>query len=108
MGSALALVGGAVYEAMGGSFTAKVLSGIPFACTLAGFGARAWLTRRAVKRAVRFLEPVFGEHAMAVLFRATDEEIKSMAAGDADPQEWVDRRRESLRWQVICRRFEPV
>lgn len=102
------LAGGAALELAGLPAWVKLACALPLAGTIGVLTVRGWLTNATLERARRFLEPLFGPSTSAVLFRATDEEIVSLAEADREdtlPRDWVAQRRKDLRWQIITRRF---
>lgn len=108
LGSAMVLMGGAALEVMGLGPWVKLFCALPLVATVGVLVGRATRTNRILKAARLFLEPVFAQNTAAVLFRCTDEEIVSLSQGarnGTDIHDWLDRRRESLRWQLIRSRF---
>ncbi len=109
LGGAALLAGAGVGEMFGASPWLKLP---PAAAPLAGvLGTLAWRAARdgsRLRRAAAALQPTFGDAAEAVLFRCTDREIRSLARqSPGEVQQWLEQRRECLRWQLIRHRFLP-
>ena len=102
------VIAGAGLELAGVNGLIKLFSAIPLLGVLAFLAGRAVRAKTTVRAARRFLEPVFGSNAPAVLFRCTDEEIRLLGGAfrrGVAADEWLEAHRETLRWQIICRRF---
>ena len=66
---------------------------------------------RRLERALNRLRPMFGENALAALFRCTDAEVAELAAlppADSALAAWLELRAADLRWKIARKRFTPV
>lgn len=83
-------------------------SKIPFILFVAYLGVLNHGVYKRLRGAIRNLEFVFAEHASAVVFRCSDDEINEIA-GLSDPDkagQWLEQKaEEDVRWQVMFRRF---
>jgi hypothetical protein len=103
------LFAGSIVEMFGAPSWIKFGSAVP----LVGFGGyltvEATLAVRKLRQARTYLWERFGDAADAVLFRCTDQEIKSLCRADRegiDVGEWLSRRADDRRWQIIHARFD--
>jgi hypothetical protein len=108
LGSSLLLIAGSVIDMLGYPNWVRLLSAVPLALIGPGLAARATLAHHTLGRARRFLAKAFPQSAPAIVFRCSDEEIASCVSAASEgmsPQQWLDRRPDTVRWQVIKERF---
>jgi hypothetical protein len=108
LGGAALLAGTGVGEMFGLSPWLKLPAAVPLAGAVGALAWRAARDGRRLCRAAAALQPAFGDAAEAVLFRCTDREVRSLARqSPGEVQQWLEERRQSLRWRLIRRRFLP-